>query len=28
VALLLTALPTKNLVVKLHRYVKAKKLPW
>ena len=26
--LLLTCLPTKNLVVKLHRYVRSKKLPW
>jgi len=26
--LILTCLPTKNLVVKLHRYVRSKKLPW
>jgi glycosyltransferase involved in cell wall biosynthesis len=26
--LILTSLPAKNLVIKLHRYVRAKKLPW
>ncbi len=26
--LILTCLPAKNLVVKLHRYVRSKKLPW